>query len=450
MNLDDLLTSEGAEAVHRHMIVRGAEGKLITAPAEVTRRMLALLANREGNGDRSEDGLHFGRATVLPLIIDALIGPDPDGEAWLAAIAEGSFDLSISKRYGKVTEVGPPGTYLPRLVQRWDTERTKHNPSPNQLRRYRTALGILIASVLLRELKNATNARAAIGAAWPVMRAISHRQYAELRRDLAQFGADEPFLVHLAKAVASAVQDWKHNHMPQVILTNRAVDSSVPPGVNVAEHFARQALAELRREDAFVAFGPALFGTEPAADDAAKRAIERLHQILPLADVRRLTQQDVSAATAYLDKRASVDVDLDMSVHHERLRFLMPICAGPATSEQVIGRALGAIRFTNFDFEPDAIMMTGTAIADTLVARTAASILIYAREVGPPPPGVPIDHLHWFEVSACYLAFKTDWLARDRWQAAGLMPPSMNSASIARFHALLFEWSAHSTIGEKK
>lgn len=444
MHLSDLLLDKGVTVFNEHMSVTGADGRLIAAPAEVTRRMLSLLARREGNDEQSGEGLHFGRATVLPLITNALVGPDPDGEAWLAAIAEGSFDLSISKRYGKVSEAGPPGTYLPRLVQRWDAERTKHNTSPNQLRRYRTGLSILIASVLLRELKNATNARAALGASWPVMRAISHRQYAELRRDLAQFGADGPFMSHLAEAVASAVQDWKRVHAPQVRLTNKAVDRNVPPGVDVADHFARQASAYQRREDTLVAFGRAMLGSEPPADDAARRAMVRLDAVPAYADVQRLVRQDVSLVTGYLDEpfpdRSS------LAQHHKRLQQLMPICAGPSTVRQIIGRATLVVRFSNQTFDADTIEMTGSMIADTAAAETAKRIMIYAKTVGPPPPGVPLDHLAWFEVSACSLTFTNDWPARELWLEAGLMPAPASSTAATKLFDALYEWSCNSTV----
>lgn len=388
--------------------------------SEMARRMLHLLVTRSGKTNVT-GGLHIGRETVLPLLIDALTGPDPDPTAWIEAIAAGSFDLTGYKAYGAPNaKTGAPGNFLPRLLKRYEKASSRPGrKSELEAADMRTALGILIATTLIRELKNAVNARAALGAAWPLTEAVSSLKHAQLRKLIAHFGVDLSFQEHIANGIEAAVQSWIHTTgISQSPLTKNDVDHHVKDRSQVAAFFARQKSAAARREDALVSFGRLVISGGASDDDEpTKKALARIH-----AD---RTQRALPPLAAYLDDKQPAPAS---QIHYRWLQALMPIAAGPSTPEQIKRSALNAAAFCLPECQ---IAVTGVAVLDHSIDHIAHVIFEYACHVGPPPPAVALTHLAWFEASVCFHAVSNYFPARDNWKAAGLMPCEENKELFA-------------------
>jgi hypothetical protein len=411
LDLNQLLTPNERELYRRHLEVRNSGGGLAASAGDMTKRMLHLLVTENGRGNHV-GGLHLGRGTVLPLLVDVLVGPEPDVDAWIEAVAGESFDLSRYAGFGKPgANQGSPGTLLPRLLQRYERAAGRSGPvEAKKARDLRTALSMLIAATLVRELRKATTARAALGSAWPLMHAVSQRKDAELRRFLADFGGDRKFLSRLRSSIETAVDEWKlksKREKPQS--TNEETQAHLPAGVDVKAHFKKVTDVQERRAAALVKFGKLLLLTEAAhADDIDRRALERL-----AVEVPALTGCALPTTASYLDDGPAPLEGDEADAHKRRLNYLMPIAAKSASKHQVIGRALSAVQLA---LDESDSAFTGLPLVDRVLLAVGRAVFRYARDVGPPPPAAPIEHLGWFEASACYLSLAPQWPAREAWR----------------------------------
>lgn len=452
LDLNKLLTAKELELYGQHMTAPDARGDVIVGPGATARRMLHALVTRDGRSNPS-GGVHVGRESIVPLLIDALVGPDPDPEAWLEAIAAGSFDISIGKTDGSPVvangaaqaspSLGSPGTYLPRLLERYERARQgstsrKHSEAAH----LRNALGILIATTLLLELKKATNARAALGSAWPLVHAVSSRPQAALRRALATFGADTKFVAHLATAIENAVAARVLRSGAKAgELSNKSVETKVPPGVDVTAILSRQRSAGEQREKELAKFGQLILVDGNAEDEVERRALDRLSDAL--ADWRAISSAAMPPLGCYLDEEAAPLSAEEAQAHYRRLRFLMPVAASPSTMAQIQGYALGAARVIASDRQ---VELFGIAAADCVANRMASKVSRYVWKVGPPPPAVAMEHLRWFEASVCYHSLSTNWPAREKWWAAGLMPCEADTAAGDQVRNLMVNVDNYATL----
>lgn len=448
MDLNKLLTNDELEAFSRHMELRNAEGQVVVTADDMVRRMLHILVTKTGSKN-ANDGVHVSRGTILPMLIAALVNEHPEPEAWIEAIAVGRFDVSVEKRYAQPrsqgVELGSPGNYLPRLLQRYKAAAGGSDRlSKMAAARLGTALRLLIATALLRELKKATNSHAALGSAWPLIHAVSSRPQAKLRRLIAQHGDNTKFIAHLASAIEVAVAEWIGRlGTGDLTLTNPQVDSQVPSGVDTDAIFGRQMSADKRREQGLIEFGRLMLRGGDDSDEINCRALATLSEEPQFANWREMMTGGTPPGARYLKEGA---VRLDPATaerHHRRLRFLMPVAAGPATLGQVQGRALGAAKLILSDFK---IVVLGIKLADHVTDDVARGVFHYAREIGPPPPSVALEHLGWFEASACYHSLCSNWRARDAWRAAGLMPCEADSKASDRVNRWIADLMAHTTL----
>lgn len=440
IDLNALLTPAELAAYRRHIAggtFEDGSSEQAKAAQEAVSAMLALLVT--SGGRHADETTGTGRGSIVTELIDALVGPDPDPQAWIEAIAVGTFDLTGYKAYakrpepvqGKLTKIGTPGNYLPRLLQRYEKAVGNRRPNSKEIADLRTALGILIATTLLKELRNATNARAALGSAWPLVAAVSGRPHAELRRLLAAHGDDRKFCTQLREDIKHSVEAWEKRHSCNPKPTNKAVDTQAPEA-NIVRHFAAETEIDKRRTQAFIEFGTTLLSGQAHPDDATmNRAIEAFANDPAISWLKE--HPHGRGAQVYLDDTRIMQPD-DRPAFCAMLQALMPVAAGPSTPEQIIGRAaMASIGF------PRPLVMTESSRINERLGDLAQSIQEHVGYVGLPPVGTPIAHLTLFEASACFWSMEDNWPARDDWEFAGLCPgpPSEQGRKAA---ARLWEW----------
>lgn len=415
MDLNALLTQAELEAYRRHMAGGqygdGSPEQEKAAAASIT-RMLELLVTKAGRN--AVGALGPGRGSILSELIAVLLGPAPDPQAWIEAIARGSFDLTGYKAYGKRPKtidgkqpaIGSPGNFLPRLLERYQKAAGRRPANAKEMADLRTALGILIATSLLKELHNVTNERAALGSAWPLVSAVSGRQHTELRRVIAGYGDDPSFRHQLAADIQRSVIDWAKRHPGRVLPTNKQVDSQAQQ-TDIEQHFANEAISAERRKNALIAFGKILLSGDSGCDD-------------PTIDAVLGTLRDEPAYAWLRDMpRHPVAADYPGGVSPmptELLRQFMPVAAGPSTTEQVLGRAaMAPIAIMS----PRPLRLTESKMINKRLDDLARSIHTHVETKGLPPMETPIEHLAMFEASVCYWSLNPDWEARQPWEDIG-------------------------------
>ncbi len=436
LDLGQLLTPQEVESYRQHMEIRDGDGRIVVTAAEMTKRMLHMLVTEHGHNNKT-GGVHIGRKTMLPLLMEALVGSEPDVGAWIEAIAQGKFDVAAHIPVRKPgNKTGSAGNYLPRILTRYERTANKRGSVHATIaQKQRTELGLLIAATLIRELRKAIGAKVALGSAWPLMRAVSQPKDAELRRYLADFGADKAFLGHLRASILNATREWaEHAGRKKPLSTNAQVASSFPAGAEPAVYFATVEDRDKRRENELVAFGKLMLGSSANAHD--RHVLDRLANEEPAyADWRAVMTSAILPSAVYLTSDPLPLSSEIAEAHCRRLLYLMPVAAERGSDHQLIATALPAVPFDCDDLD---LTATGIGLIDKQRHQLGRAVFRYARDIGPPPPTVPLDHLALFQASACYLSLAPDWTARDKWEAAKF---KLRKADSGRFD-LLHEMAA--------
>jgi len=143
----------------------------------------------------------------LKLLINALVGPEPDFLAWIEALARGNYEIRAGNFYSRVPGKGQPAAFLQRQRQHIESlvAKEKLSPAEREERRiaYLDALRQVLISVLMRELKAACTGKAAVGPAWPLVKATERLTVEELGL-LRYYGGENGFDQHLAASLADA------------------------------------------------------------------------------------------------------------------------------------------------------------------------------------------------------------------------------------------------------
>jgi hypothetical protein len=103
-------------------------------------------------------------------------------------------------------------------------------------RAYRDALRQILVPVLHRELKAACNGKAAVGPAWPMVRATEHSGVEELDL-LRYFDGESGSGLHMAKSIKGALTGWidrRHDGVTPTLPKNY-YEKGLPLGVLKAE-----------------------------------------------------------------------------------------------------------------------------------------------------------------------------------------------------------------------
>lgn len=144
-------------------------------------------------------------------VVLALVGEEPDLNSWVAAFGRGSFDIRPEATYGRAKDKGSPARVIKRqrvLIDRLIDKTLP--PAERELRKltYQDALRLIVASMVVRELKTGVAAKAAIGTGWPVMVIVNDHLLAAEKRKLQRFGGNPSFRMEMAKAISHALESW--------------------------------------------------------------------------------------------------------------------------------------------------------------------------------------------------------------------------------------------------
>lgn len=445
LDLNQLLTPQEVESYRQHMEIRDDDGRIVVTAAEMTKRMLHMLVTEHGHKNET-GGVHIGRKTVLPLLMEALVGSEPDVGAWIEAITHGEFDVAAHIPVRKPgNETGSAGNYLPRILTRYERTANKRGSVHARIaQKQRTELGLLIAVTLIRELRKAIGAKVALGSAWPLMRAVSQPKDAELRRYLADFGADKAFLGHLRASILNATREWaEHAGRNKPRSTNAEVASSLPAGAEPAVYFAAVEDRDRRRENELVAFGKRMLASSEYGQD--RHVLDRLTKEEPAyADWRAVVTGARLPSTMYLTSDPLPLSGEIAEAHRRRLLYMMPITAERGSYHHLIATALPAVPFVGDDL---VLAATGFGLVDRTLLELGRAVFQYARDIGPPPPTVPLNHLTLFQASGCYLSLAPDWPARENWEAAGFKLHKANSGRFDLLREMAAALSSDPTVG---
>ena len=96
---------------------------------------------------------------------------------------------------------------------------------------------------------------------------------------------------------------------------------------------------------------------------------------------------------------------------------------------------------------PNSAAWSGSRIIDQGFQNLAGKILNYARNVGPPPPDAPLQHVRIFEDVAIFIGLEGGaWPARPKWHAAGLVGDHVQKLASAELNAILDQaWESPAT-----
>ena len=434
LNLEGLFTPRLLEAFHR------AWGP---GQAEAERMLRKVLSIFEEHLDETDGTAQARRRAFLGTLAVALVGQEPDFNAWLEAFAVGSFDLPDDLMYARARGKGSPSRFLRRQRERIEGM-IDQSASPEeqdlQRRAYMDAIRLILASLVVREAGRGVAAKAAIGTGWPIMIA-SERLNARNKKLLNHFGKDDEFLSFLAVRVEQALQAWIDEHLggrPPILGRSKSYEYTLPPGVSVHD-----ALTYLDREDL-----------------AIDRYRAALWHELGLED----PPAPVTGACRSSSEAAAVDAN--------ELRHVLAGARGWETEGSRLTQGgskpqhRGWLHFTEareennpFDYTPEAVSRLARFLRILREEKPPEELVTYARyradlrrslrkdspgllmdeavqheierwvDFGNPPPAMlRPEHAGYYEEEVCR---RINSIRRDaRWRAAGLYPPGSEFADI--------------------
>jgi hypothetical protein len=441
IDFQEILTPELCTEFERLMQETRKNDPIVISAGEQVRDVLRVLSTQTGTAKNVEPAeIHIGRSTVIPVLIDALVGDEVDPRAWIEALSKGSFDLtphvnygSLSRRSSGGSDKGSPGTYLPRLLAKIDELDGKGGAANDPARKVslKTAVRILIASVLLQELRRKVAAKAAIGPAWPIMVAVNDHTKQQTHLQIDALGSDADFQKHLASVIEEAVEAYMaalpEGERPP-LRTLKQIKSSTPEGVDPQLHLKRE---EEKIYFAIAKYNKALQAEIKEAGSAQKIVIDNE----PAVEMARLNapcwrdkvgdaldeSKIVGCATRYLDdaEAAGVLAKSFPADHVALLQQMMPLAMGTELSPAIA--ACGSLAAPYFVFDDQASSVWQNEKLDRMTGAIYRRIVEYSDLVGPPPPGVPLDHLPIFLAAGCLLAtIPRGPRAKAEWRALGM------------------------------
>lgn len=177
---------------------------------------------------------------VAALVLN-LVGPEPDGLAWLAAMAKGSFKLSDATTHvlGRAKE--NPAQAIQRQRSRianLATSAKARGADGEEIRiAYNDALRLIVASSMLTQMRKGVAAKAALGAAWALMVGVSDYCTVADRRTLFLLGADRDLQRLLGDAVTDVLKGYREDRPDLQIPVDADFKGSLPPGVDPHAYF---------------------------------------------------------------------------------------------------------------------------------------------------------------------------------------------------------------------
>ena len=366
LSLDDLFGPEVVAAFQAHWTSNPA-----TAAAQAEWAVRLIIAPQ---GERERFVARF----VL-----ALVGPEPDGLAWMEALAKGSFNLRDNVTYaiGRIGE--SPSKFIKRQRERI-SQLADHPKARGREEEYRNAyndaLRLVVASTLLMEMRKGVAAKAAIGAGWPLMAGVKTHCTADEKRALLWFGNDAELHRRLAEAAREVLTAFQAERPAEAVPRRVDPDRGLPRGTDINAFFQLKSEAstgieprEQSRRDMRIQVPGYIAQAEASPKDDQARADLRAKMLLGLVE---------AASGAYA---------LMMAVRSQRRLVLRERWLDGSSAEM------------------PADYHVQTAIWD------------HVQRGGFMPAAIPVEHVHYLEEDACH-AFHTmgkEWFGFDSWRQAG-------------------------------
>lgn len=365
LDLNALFTPELVAAFQKQW---AAEPEAALAQADAAIRM--LVAPRDD------------RERAIAELVVGLVGPEPDGLAWLEALAVGNFQLRDNVTYA----IGRTGQSPARFIERQRDRIARLVGHPrargkeaDMTHAYNDALRLVVASALLTQMKTGVAAKAALGPAWPLMVAVdTHFGEAE-KRALYQFGNEPALQEKIAGAAKTALAEYRDLNPDKEVPGSIDYERSAPPGADVRGYFERKADRP----------------NFPVSAELKARGSIEIPDFIRNAMPGRVTQS--CAMRLYRCQLLLINLEQAQTGHYafsmahrsERRRVLR---------EAWLASSDGAPRPPHFDIE--------TAIFD------------FVRVGGFFPGEIPVEFVHYLEEDACWFFNEEgeNWRGLEEWR----------------------------------
>lgn len=368
LKLDELFGPEIVAAFQKQW---AAEPEAALAQAEAAIRMIVTPRD--------------DRERAIAEIVVGLVGPEPDGLAWLEALAVGSFQLRDNVTYaiGRVGE--SPARFIDRQrerIARLAGNSRARGREGDMTHAYNDALRLVVASSLLTQMKTGVAAKAALGPAWPLMVAVDEYFTESEKRALYWLGNDASLQEAIAAALRTALEDHQDRHPDQEVPRRLDYKRNLPPGTDVHGYFARKAER----------------ASFPVASSLKRRRSMDVPDFILEATEDRLTPQS--------NERARY-----------RAGILLANLEQAQTGAYAFALALRAERRRTIREE----WLASDDRSESQDFDIQAAIWDHVQNGGFLPPDIPVEFIHYLEEDACW-AFNEQgegWAGYALWQRNG-------------------------------
>lgn len=336
------------------------------------------------------------REEFLSRFVRALVGPEPDGLAWMEALAKGSFNLRDNVTYaiGRVGE--SPAKFIDRQRQRIHELSDHHKAKGRRAdyeNAYNDALRLVVATSLLTQLRTGVAAKAAIGAGWPLMAAVKTHLSEDEKRALFWFGNNAQLQTNLANSARATLSVFRAAN-PDVTVPRKAeYDRTLPHGADINAFFAPKQAAVCSTQ----------------LGKKARRAMsvqvpDFIKETSSLIEADQFRARFKARMLLGLSQAGSGSYAFAMAMRSERRHEL---------------------REHWLDGESDVMPEN---------FHVQAAIWSHVQDGGFLPPATPIEYIHYLEEDACH-AFHThyeDWFGFDKWRKEGFFNFDRDPTGVTR------------------
>ena len=153
------------------------------------------------------------REAEIAKLVLLLVGEEPDFDAWMESFAVGSYELRENVRYANRGQRGMQPARFFQDQQRRIDRIVNENLSPAEAAEWRNAyedaMRLIIASLVLKEMRVGVAAKAALWIAWPLMVAVKDKRFGVRQRKLLALVSEEPaFIDFLRDRLGGVLEDW--------------------------------------------------------------------------------------------------------------------------------------------------------------------------------------------------------------------------------------------------
>lgn len=434
------VTPEERRAFNELMGVSDADGNLLKTADEYATDLLKRFVTQYGKLDdeiaeRLGGQPSYGRADIKLDLLRALTGPHPIPQAWIDAKRQGGFGLfepefyrarGKNKAEKKGREIGSPGVYLQRMVAQYRDEAHSRGVALVSNFALYTETAMLTLVMVCRDLQAAVGAKLALGAAWVVGLAVNSLK-PKVKRQMDALAGNKAYIDALGRAVEEVTAAYASSGLKE--RSTADVDQSLPLAAELDVFF--QGHDQRQLEESADALADAIALRAQAGEKVASGIVnEIVDRIIDLVSTMPIDPDKLAAraaaATQYLDAPI-VASDDDLATYYGRLYPLLPDLTSKRTREDRGARALMSANTFISPVSDGLPKLFGDAGSNALFKMIVQRINEYALQVGPPPPGTPLEHIPLFEAAAtmALVSGLRSWPAEPRWREAGLLPANV-------------------------